>query len=37
VHNLGDIKIQPASVNTGSGMKDGKLKGKDFSTLSTIR
>ena len=25
-----DIKIQAASVNTGSGMKDGKLKGKDF-------
>jgi len=24
-----DIKIQAASVNTGSGMKDGKLKGKD--------
>ena len=24
------IKIQAASVNTGSGMKDGKLKGKDF-------
>jgi polyisoprenoid-binding protein YceI len=23
-----DIKIQAASVNTGSGMKDGKLKGK---------
>ena len=22
--------IQAASVNTGSGMKDGKLKGKDF-------
>ena len=25
-----DVKIQGASVNTGSGMKDGKLKGKDF-------
>jgi polyisoprenoid-binding protein YceI len=25
-----DIKIQSASVNTGSGMKDGKLKSKDF-------
>jgi len=25
-----DIKIKAASVNTGSGMKDGKLKGKDF-------
>jgi polyisoprenoid-binding protein YceI len=25
-----DIKIRAASVNTGSGMKDGKLKGKDF-------
>src|SRR5271156_3074697 len=25
-----DIKIQAASVHTGSGMKDGKLKGKDF-------
>ena len=25
-----DIKIHAASVNTGSGMKDGKLKGKDF-------
>jgi polyisoprenoid-binding protein YceI len=25
-----DIKIQSDSVNTGSGMKDGKLKGKDF-------
>src|SRR5208282_6012184 len=24
------IKIQADSVNTGSGMKDGKLKGKDF-------
>jgi len=25
-----DIRIQAASVNTGSGMKDGKLKSKDF-------
>jgi polyisoprenoid-binding protein YceI len=25
-----DIAIQAATVNTGSGMKDGKLKGKDF-------
>jgi polyisoprenoid-binding protein YceI len=25
-----DIKIQADSVNTGSGTKDGKLKGKDF-------
>jgi len=25
-----DIKIQADSVNTGSGMKDGKLKSKDF-------
>ena len=25
-----DVKIQAASVNTGSGMKDGKLKGKNF-------
>jgi polyisoprenoid-binding protein YceI len=25
-----DVRIQAASVNTGSGMKDGKLKGKDF-------
>lgn len=25
-----DIKIQAASVDTGSGMKDGKLKGQDF-------
>src|SRR6202171_3819985 len=25
-----DIKIPADSVNTGSGMKDGKLKGKDF-------
>ena len=25
-----DVKIQSESVNTGSGMKDGKLKSKDF-------
>jgi polyisoprenoid-binding protein YceI len=25
-----DIEIQAATVNTGSGMKDGKLRGKDF-------
>jgi len=25
-----DVKIQAASVNSGSGMKDGKLKSKDF-------
>jgi polyisoprenoid-binding protein YceI len=25
-----DIKIDAASVDTGSGMKDGKLKGNDF-------
>jgi polyisoprenoid-binding protein YceI len=25
-----DIKVDAASVNTGSGVKDGKLKGKDF-------
>ena len=25
-----DVKIDADSVNTGSGMKDGKLKGKDF-------
>jgi polyisoprenoid-binding protein YceI len=25
-----DIEAQAASVDTGSGMKDGKLKGKDF-------
>jgi polyisoprenoid-binding protein YceI len=29
-----DIKIQADSVNTGSGMKDGKLKGKDFFDVS---
>jgi polyisoprenoid-binding protein YceI len=28
-----DIEIQAASVDTGSGMKDGKLKGKDFFDL----
>ena len=28
-----DIKIQAASVNTGSGMKDGKLKGKKLFRL----
>jgi len=25
-----DVKIQADTVNTGSGMKNGKLKGKDF-------
>jgi polyisoprenoid-binding protein YceI len=30
-----DIKIQAASVNTGSGMKDGKLKSKDFFDVET--
>src|ERR1700754_996835 len=25
-----DVQIQASSVNTGSGMKDGKLKSKDF-------
>ena len=25
-----DIKIRADSINTGSGMKDGKLKSKDF-------
>lgn len=25
-----DVKIQAASVDTGTGLKDGKLKGKDF-------
>ena len=25
-----DVKIQAATVNTGSGMKDDKLRGKDF-------
>jgi polyisoprenoid-binding protein YceI len=32
-----DIKIQADSVNTGSGMKDGKLKSKDSSTPIRIR
>ena len=32
-----DVKIQADSVDTGSGMKDGKLKGKTFSTLRTTR
>ena len=27
---VSDIKIQAATVDTGSGMKNGKLKGKDF-------
>ena len=31
-----DIKIQAASVNTGSGMKDGKLKSKTSSMSSRI-
>jgi polyisoprenoid-binding protein YceI len=30
-----DIKIHADSVNTGSGMKDGKLKGKDFFSAET--
>jgi polyisoprenoid-binding protein YceI len=30
-----DVKIQAASVNTGSGMKDGKLKSKDFFDVQT--
>ncbi len=30
-----DIKIQAASVDTGSGMKDGKLKSKDFFDVET--
>lgn len=30
-----DVKIQAASVNTGSGMKDGKLKSKDFFDVKT--
>jgi len=25
-----EVKIQAASMDTGSGMKNGKLKGKDF-------
>jgi hypothetical protein len=32
-----DIKIQADSVNTGSGMKDGKLKARTSSTPVTIR
>jgi len=32
-----DVKIQAASVNTGSGMKDNKLKSKISSTSSRIR
>jgi polyisoprenoid-binding protein YceI len=31
-----DIKIQANSVNTGSGMKNGKLKGKDFFDVSRV-
>ena len=31
-----DIRIDAASVNTGSGMKDGKLKGKDFFDVEQI-
>ena len=30
-----DIKIQASSVNTGSGMKNNKLKGKDFFDVKT--
>jgi polyisoprenoid-binding protein YceI len=30
-----DIKIQAASVNTGSGMKDDKLRSKDFSDVKS--
>src|ERR1700734_1641329 len=30
-----DIKIQAATVNTGSGIKDGKLKSKDFFDVET--
>jgi polyisoprenoid-binding protein YceI len=30
-----DLKVQAESVNTGSGMKDGKLKGKDFFDVKT--
>jgi polyisoprenoid-binding protein YceI len=30
-----DIKIQADSVNTGSGMKDGKLRSKDFFDVKT--
>jgi polyisoprenoid-binding protein YceI len=32
-----EIKIQADSVDTGSGMKNRKLKGKDFFDLSTVR
>jgi polyisoprenoid-binding protein YceI len=32
-----DINIQAASVDTGSGMKNGKLRAKTSSTPSTIR
>src|SRR5215475_4290863 len=32
-----DIKIQAASVNTGSGMKDKKLKSKDFFDVAQDR
>ena len=32
-----EIKIQADSVNTGSGMKDGKLKSKDFFNADRIR
>ena len=30
-----DLKVQAASVSTGSGMKDDKLKGKDFFDVKT--
>ncbi len=30
-----DLKVQAASVSTGSGMKDNKLKGKDFFNVKT--
>ena len=30
-----DLKVQAASVSTGSGMKDDKLKGKDFFNVKT--
>jgi polyisoprenoid-binding protein YceI len=30
-----DLEVQAASVSTGSGMKDGKLKGKDFFNVKT--
>ena len=32
-----DIKIQADSVSTGSGMKDGKLKSKDFFDVKRTR